>query len=148
MIKMTIPIEPVGQLRLRATRYGRTHVYDPQKTSDFKKAVNTYARWDMKQRRLQRIEGKPIHVNLHIYRPVQKSLSKKERELRLSDVHKPTVKYDIDNYIKAIFDALNGVIWDDDRYIISVYAIKHYTDRPRIEIVAKELEDESDGTGR
>ena len=31
---------------------------------------------------------------------------------------------DIDNYLKAVFDSLNGSLWEDDKQIQTVYAIK------------------------
>ena len=43
---------------------------------------------------------------------------------------------DIDNLAKAILDALNGVVWEDDGQIIKLVAHKNYNkDRPRVEIV-------------
>jgi len=33
---------------------------------------------------------------------------------------------DIDNYIKAIFDSLNGYLWEDDKQIQRVYAVKQW----------------------
>ena len=35
-------------------------------------------------------------------------------------------KPDIDNYVKAIFDSLNGKLWVDDTLIKSVYASKQW----------------------
>lgn len=45
-----------------------------------------------------------------------------------------TKKPDIDNCIKALKDALNGIVWKDDSQIISVYARKDYGDVPGIKI--------------
>jgi len=36
---------------------------------------------------------------------------------------------DIDNYLKAAFDCLNGKLWEDDRIIHSVYATKQWAPR-------------------
>ena len=33
---------------------------------------------------------------------------------------------DIDNFIKAVFDSLNGWLWEDDKQIIQVYATKEW----------------------
>lgn len=37
---------------------------------------------------------------------------------------------DIDNYMKAVFDSLNGKLWEDDTQIRKVYAVKEWT-RPK-----------------
>ena len=33
---------------------------------------------------------------------------------------------DIDNFIKAVFDSMNGWVWDDDKQIREVYATKEW----------------------
>lgn len=38
---------------------------------------------------------------------------------------------DIDNYVKALTDAANGILWDDDAQIAALHAYKRY-DRIRI----------------
>jgi Holliday junction resolvase RusA-like endonuclease len=38
----------------------------------------------------------------------------------------PTVRPDIDNYIKGVFDALNGKAWSDDGQVVEVIARKRY----------------------
>lgn len=37
-------------------------------------------------------------------------------------------KADIDNYLKAIFDCLNGKLWVDDKQVVVVHAAKAWTD--------------------
>ena len=39
----------------------------------------------------------------------------------------PTVKPDLDNYIKSVLDAMNGIILKDDSQIVSIEASKKYT---------------------
>jgi Holliday junction resolvase RusA-like endonuclease len=36
-------------------------------------------------------------------------------------------KFDIDNGIKNLCDALNGILWDDDRQICELFAFKRWT---------------------
>ena len=38
-------------------------------------------------------------------------------------------KADIDNYLKAFFDALNGKLWRDDTLIHEVYSIKSWAEK-------------------
>ena len=130
-----IPIEPVSQLRPRTTTVnGRPRVYDPPKVRDFKNKVAKF----VKQQPIQKFENKQLSVQIKFYRAVQKGVSKKERELRLSNVHRPTMKPDLDNYTKAILDALNGLIWDDDAKIVHMELDKLYSEQPRIEIEVHE----------
>lgn len=75
----------------------------------------------------------PLVVSLKFYRHVQSSVSKKERELRLTGAHRPVVKPDT-NYIKSTLDGLNGLLWEDDNQIVKIVAEKYYSDHPRVEI--------------
>jgi Holliday junction resolvase RusA-like endonuclease len=38
---------------------------------------------------------------------------------------------DIDNLVKFLFDALNGIVWADDSWIYEISAVKRYSTRPR-----------------
>ena len=130
-----IPIEPVSQLRPRTTTVGgHPRVYDPPKVKKFKDKVAEF----VKRQPIQKFENKQLSVQIKFYRPVQKNISKKERELRLSNVHRPTMKPDLDNYTKSILDALNGLVWDDDARIVHLEADKYYAEQPRIEIEVHE----------
>ena len=82
---------------------------------------------------------KPLTVDVRFYRPIQKSISKIERQRRLTGQSWPTVKPDVDNYVKAILDALNGVAFKDDSQIVVLYARKIYSDNPRTEIEITEM---------
>ncbi|HBV47761.1 RusA family crossover junction endodeoxyribonuclease [Ligilactobacillus murinus] len=133
---MILHIEPVEQARPRATRYGRSiRVYDPPKVSKYKKQLAQLARSQYKD---EPLDGS-LEVEISFYRPVQKSLSKIERSRRLSGEHRPTVKPDLDNYIKSTLDALNGILWTDDARIVDLHAHKYYSDDPHIEITVTEL---------
>lgn len=133
---MIFEIEPVEQARAKVARRGR-HItmYDPPKVKKFKKELYQLAK---ELYHGDRADG-AIEVEISFYRQVQKSLSKKERSRRLSGEHRPTVKPDLDNYIKSTLDALNGVLWTDDARIVDLYAHKYYSDDPHIEITVTEL---------
>lgn len=136
MIKITIPIEPVEQARPRAVRMRKgVRLYDPAKVRNYKSelALRTSLRYNSKP-----LTG-PLDVRLKFYRHIQQSISKKERVLRLSGVHRPTVKPDTDNYIKSTLDALNGLLWADDNQIVDLSASKFYSDKPRVEIEVREI---------
>lgn len=110
-------------------------MYDPKKVSVYKKQLAVMAQFQYKKAPLQG----PLKVELTFYRRLQKSLSKKERALRLAGVHRPTVKPDTDNYIKSTLDGLNGLLWHDDAQIVDLIAHKYYSEHPRVEIEVKEM---------
>ena len=130
-MKLTFEIEPVEQARPRATRMGKgIRLYDPKKVSVYKKQLAMMCKFQYKD---QPLSGQ-LTVNLKFYRHVQSSVSKKERKLRLIGAHRPTVKPDVDNYIKSTLDGLNGLLWEDDNQIVKIVAEKYYSDHPRVEI--------------
>ena len=131
-MRFEFDIEPVEQARPRATRFGKgIRLYDPKKVTVFKRQLGMLAKQQMLDRGLEPYDG-PLEVCMVFYRPVQASLSGKERARWLSGVHRPTVKPDLSNYIKALEDALNGILWVDDNLIISLEAKKYYAEQPHL----------------
>lgn len=142
-MRFEFDIEPVEQARPRATPMGKgIRLYDPKKVSIFKRQLGMLARQQMLDRGLDPFDG-PLEVRMEFYRPVQASISKKERSRRLSGVHRPTVKPDLDNYIKSTSDALNGILWVDDNLIISLEAKKFYAERPHLTVEIRSVGNES-----
>lgn len=147
-MKFEFNIEPVEQARPRAVRFGTgVRMYDPKKVAVFKRQLGMLAKQQMLDRGLEPYDG-PLEVRMEFYRPVQASISRKERSRRLSGVHRPTVKPDLDNYIKSTSDALNGILWVDDNLIISLEAKKYYAERPHLIVEIRRptyREEDSDG---
>jgi Holliday junction resolvase RusA-like endonuclease len=50
----------------------------------------------------------------------------------------PTKKPDIDNIAKH-FDALNGVVWTDDKNVVSCHIYKRYDEHPELQIIVEEV---------
>lgn len=134
MIRFTVYGEPVAQGRPRfSTRGGFVRAYDPQKSRDFKALVRTKALGLCVPLMLG-----PLEMNVDIYRGIPKSWSKKKQEQAEQGLIKPILKPDVDNYVKAIKDALNGVCYVDDSQVVVLFISKHYSKDPRVEIVIKE----------
>lgn len=92
-MQFTFDIEPQSQLRPRVGFDRRTHhlsVYDPLKTSFFKRQLWQLAKDAMKDKVFA--VDVALAVEIFFYCPVQKSISKKERLLRLSGFHRSVVK--------------------------------------------------------
>ncbi|WP_065868839.1 RusA family crossover junction endodeoxyribonuclease [Pediococcus claussenii] len=133
MIKIIIPGEPVAASRPQVPRFGSAYYKEPYNT--YKKTIRKMIK---KQYTGKQISG-ALHVRIMFYRSVQKSVSKVERARKLSDVHRPTERPDIDNLFKAVTDACTGVVWHDDNQIVSTNSEKHYAEEPRVEIYVEEI---------
>lgn len=134
MIRITIPGEPVAQGRPRfSTQHGFVRAYDPLKSRNYKEHVRTHALAKIQQRFLG-----PLVMKVDIYRSIPKSWSKKKQDGAEQGHIKPTLKPDVDNYVKAIKDALNGIAYVDDSQVVVLMISKHYGREPRVEIVIEE----------
>lgn len=130
-MKLIFNIESQQQERPRATGRGKfIRMYDPPKTAKFKKQLRALATEIYHDAPL---EGE-IYLKVAFYRKIQKSISKKEHGRRASGAHRPIVKPDLSNSLKAFEDALNGVLWKDDAMIVHEEIDKYYSDKPRIEV--------------
>jgi len=128
-IEFTINGECVPKARPRFSKFG--HVYTTPKTRAYENIVKSTAI----DNRVPCITT-ALRVELIIYKSIPKSFSKKKRELANEGKIYPVVKPDIDNYVKAVSDGLNGVLFVDDKQIVDFRAVKRYSDRPRVEVTA------------
>ena len=129
MIKLTIPIEPVAKGRPRAAVIGSSaRIYTPTKTRNTEALIRTLA---MNATSDKYEAGTPLKVTANFY--IEKPKSAK-REY-------PTVKPDLDNYIKLTLDSLNGYLFYDDAQIIELVIGKYYG-TPRIDITIEEVNNE------
>lgn len=130
-MKIVILGIPQSQLRPRATRMGKgIRLYDPKKTAEYKQYVRETASLQWNHRPL---EG-ALNVKINVYRPIQKSESKKRKKLKEQGFIRPSIIPDATNYAKIVEDGLNGVVWEDDKQIVDLHISKFYSDNPRVEI--------------
>lgn len=135
-IEFTVYGEPVAQARPRATTInGRVKMYDPKKSSEYK----NYIRLVASQHAPKELLDGPIQLDVKIYKPTLKSFSKKKKEMAEQGVLRPTTKPDVDNYVKAIKDALKNVIWKDDSQVVDLQVSKFYSEKPRIEVKIEQI---------
>jgi len=118
-VKVIIPGEPCAQGRGRAAVVnGRAHIFDPKKSRSWKGAAQCHMQEAMGDR-------KPFTGALQIFIKAvftcPKSDYKKTREV---PERWHTKRGDIDNVVKAVLDAGNGVLWLDDAQVCSVSAQK------------------------
>jgi len=129
-IKITIPGEPFAKARARhSTRGGFVKTYDPQRVE--KESLRLY----LKAKGAIMYElGTPLRCTMVFSMPIPSSMSKKTRIAAAAGLHHHVKKPDIDNLVKFYLDVANGILFDDDKQIVELSAIKRYSDAPSVEI--------------
>lgn len=127
---------PIAQGRPRAgkTHTGKTVLYDPLKSRDFKQFVKLVA----SQYAPKELIKDPIYLFIDVYRPTPKALHTKPKQALIeSGEIRPITKPDVDNYVKGVKDGLNKVIWHDDSQVIELTVRKFYSLSPRVVVCIK-----------
>ena len=121
--------EPVPQGRPKFASFGgHVHAYDPAKSKNYKQLVRFWV-----TQYLKKLEGftpyeNALCVDLTFYLGIPTSWSKQKRIQASQGQIRPIVRNgDIDNMVKAILDANNGLLWVDDCIITDLSARKRYT---------------------
>jgi Holliday junction resolvase RusA-like endonuclease len=84
------------------------------------------------------LEG-PVCVRMRIACQIPASWSQKKQASAAAGTLMPTTKPDVDNVEKALFDAMNGVVWKDDVQVVSVVKDKRYDATPGVSVRIEEL---------
>lgn len=138
-MKYTLDIEPKPQSRPRFTRNGRA--YELKDMTNWKRNFAEL----LLLRNPKRIENGAIHVAVTFYiRPPQTiSKIKTKHPVANESLEKIYVdkKPDIDNYVKAVLDASNVLLFKDDGQIAALTTQKLYSLNPRIELEITKLEE-------
>lgn len=112
-IVFEVPIQPVGKERPRFTRSG--HAYTPEKTRKYEDYIAHVAGFALAKAGCQKIKGRPFSTSMFFYYAPPKSWTKKKLlELSKKGTLPKATKPDLDNLEKAVLDAMNGVVYDDD----------------------------------
>lgn len=115
---------PQGKKRPRFSRVSRT-VYTPRETISYENQI-AMAFKAGGGRCVP--EGQCVAVSVTAFFPVPKSYSKGKRKACIDGYIRPDKKPDIDNVLKVVLDALNGLAYDDDKQVIEAICRKYYTD--------------------
>lgn len=113
----TVPI-PKGRPRF----YGG-HAVTPEKTRKYEKLIRDS--WEHGI-----LEADSLMIDMEFVMPIPQSLSKKKQTELVATPH--TKKPDLDNLVKAVLDALNGVAFVDDSRISNINASKEYGREPSV----------------
>ena len=114
MINIVIPIEPKPAPRPRMDKTsGR--VYMPEWYKIYKSAIQFYVR----QQAPAYLANDPLFIELSFQKPCTVT----------------STRYgDIDNLVKGVLDALNGLLFKDDSQVVGIYARKFNTGINEIEL--------------
>lgn len=136
-VAFVIPGTPVGKGRPRFSRRGAfVTTYTPEKTASYENLVKVKAEEAMNGRPV--IEGAVAAV-IWLYVTPPASWSKKKKAAALAGELLPTSKPDVDNVIKGIFDAMNEIVWKDDKQACDVTVRKRYADTARATVTVREI---------
>jgi Holliday junction resolvase RusA-like endonuclease len=137
-IEFSIPLRPVAKGRPRfSTQGGFARAYTPKKTRDYEAQVKAIAQQACGT---SRPTANAIGFEFVAFVPIPKSWSKAKQDKARAGLIYPTSRPDLDNYEKAVTDALNGVAFADDSQICDVVKSKRYSDEPRIYVRVFALE--------
>ena len=135
MIVFTVPGTPVGKGRPKfARRCKFVTTYTPEKTVNYENLVKIAASQSMGTR--PPIDG-AVDVELSLFVIPPASWSNKKRTQALAGGIRPTSKPDIDNVLKGIADACNGIVWLDDKQIVDCRISKRYAERTEAVVLVK-----------
>lgn len=129
VIRIVIPGPPRGKGRARSTKSGRH--YTPEETASYESLIKLAGARAMAGR--EPLSG-AVQVEVRMHYPVPASASKKRRAAMLADQIRPTCKPDADNVLKAIFDGLNGVAFDDDKQISDLFVTRRFRETPGLHL--------------
>lgn len=115
MLRFEIPCAPIGKGRPRVTHTG--HAYTPERTRIYEDVIRVYAKQAMIAARAE-LMAEPICVELIFYLPDHRN------------------EPDLDNLVKTVLDACNGIVYTDDRQVVRLRAEKLFDKaHPRTGIV-------------
>ena len=136
MITYIVYGEAVGKGRPRFARRGN-HIstYTPEKTKTYEDEIRMMAKAAMGSS--EPLET-PVSVYIYISVGVPASFSKQKRKDALANIEKPMKKPDIDNSAKCHLDAMNGIVYLDDKQVVNLHVTKVFAETPCVQVMVKE----------
>lgn len=110
MNELLFMIDPVPASRPRMTRTGHAYTAEPYRTFKDKLKTMMQTSWDNEM-----IES-PVTVSIAVW-------CRRPKSTKL-----PHPRPDVDNYAKAVLDAMSGVVFTDDKNVVELYVTKQWTE--------------------
>jgi Holliday junction resolvase RusA-like endonuclease len=126
MIAFKVPGQPEGKGRPRATTIGgHARMYTPAKTQSYERRI-----WGAyREAGGGMLEGS-LQMRIVAVRKIPDSMSKIKRAQCKGQFCE--TKPDLDNVLKVLCDALNGVAYKDDSQVVAITAEKRWGDDPHL----------------
>ncbi len=137
-IRFSVPGTPVAKGRPRFARRGNfVSTYTDSKTASYENLVKVKAEEAMQGR--PAIDG-AVDVRICLYVTPPASWSQKKQRAALAGDIFPTSKPDWDNCAKIICDAINEIVFRDDKQIVDGRVIKRYAETARATVEVRSMQ--------
>lgn len=124
MIELFIEGRPIPKARARVTMGG--HAYTPKRTKEYEGLV--------KREAAEVMDGSPPTD-----RPVTVTVCVVFGHKTKTEADPHTSRPDLDNVVKSVTDALNGVVYLDDSQIVGIAATKSYGTPEGVAVTVREV---------
>lgn len=138
--------EPIAYARERFTKFGGAghgRFYNPRASviDAYNKAAKAMLSDEDRSFLDALIDDKTADYQLEIsgkfYVAIPKSAPEWKKKLMEDGSIRPCIRPDVDNFIKLILDAMHGVLYEDDKRVVSISSNKFYSESPRTELTVK-----------
>lgn len=137
-VSFTVPGKPHAKARPWATSVnGRAHVYTPKSTVTYEATVRSAAL--TAQAGAAPLEG-AVTIEARIRLAPPKSTSRTKVAAMLAGTVKPTKRPDLDNFLKAVVDGCNGILFRDDAQVTKIIVEKIYASEQGVDVCVRAAE--------
>ena len=131
-----IPGKPQGKGRPIVTKHG---TFTPQRTVSYENLIKVEYERQCGAQRFP--DDTPLSMTIIAnYAPPRSAPKKRRAEMLLNTQRRPMVKPDMDNVVKVVCDALNGLAYRDDVQIVQLFAVKRFAETESVTVTLREAE--------
>jgi Holliday junction resolvase RusA-like endonuclease len=121
----------------RYTRFG--HKYTPRDVKQYARDIQysfyaKYPKWLPSM-----FYEKPLRAEIEVYIKMPQSFSKIKKQRAIAGEIRLLIKPECDNIAKGLLDALNGVVYPDDKQIVELSVAKYYSDTDFVKVRIMEV---------
>ena len=130
---------PIRAVPKQSFRAANGHGYQPKKVVDFKRTLQLMLRAQLKMQNKPICEPLSGAVKVCIEFVFQCPKNRlKSLSAEIPKLHKDT-RPDLDNLCKAVWDAFNGIVWQDDSQVAILITAKWYGKQDEIIVIVEDL---------